>query len=180
VPVDGLREHPTREEAHRPAGRGDERVDADRLRLLARLGEHRDDHPEDHGGGHRAADALQEARSDEHLLGLGEAAEDRGDGEDPEAGEEDAAARDQVAQPAGEKQEPAERDQVGVHDPCQARLGEAEVLLHVGEGDVHDRHVEHDHQHPDAEDDQRGPAGAVGGGCRVVRCHLVSDLWGHG
>ena len=69
-------------QADRAAGGGDERVDADRLRLLARLGEHRDDHPEDHGGGHRAADALDEARADEQLLALRGAAQQRGGGEE--------------------------------------------------------------------------------------------------
>ena len=62
-----------------PAGGGDERVHADRLGLLAGLGEHRHDHAEDHRRGHRAADALDEARGDQQrLAGLGEAAQQRG------------------------------------------------------------------------------------------------------
>ena len=44
-------EHAAGEQADRAAGRGDEGVDADRLRLLARLREHRHDHPEDHRRG---------------------------------------------------------------------------------------------------------------------------------
>ena len=75
VPVDGLGEHAAGEQADRAAGGGDERVDADRLGLLARLGEHRHDHPEDDGGGHRAADALHEARRDQHRLALRQAAQ---------------------------------------------------------------------------------------------------------
>ena len=127
VPVDGLGEHAAGEQADRRAGRRHERVDADRLRLLPRLGEHRDDHPEDHGRRHRAADALDEAGRDQHLLALGEAAQQRGDGEDAEPGEEDAAARDEVAEPAGQQQQPAEGDQVRVDDPGEAGLREAEV-----------------------------------------------------
>ena len=69
------------EQPDRGARGGDEAVDADRLRLLPRLGEHRHDHAEDHGGGQRAADALDEARADQHLLALREAAQQRGDRE---------------------------------------------------------------------------------------------------
>jgi hypothetical protein len=50
VPVDGLGEHPTGEQAHRAHRRCNERVHADRLGLLARLGKHRDDHARDNRG----------------------------------------------------------------------------------------------------------------------------------
>ena len=92
VPVDRLGQDPAGEQPDRAAARGDERVDPDRLRLLPRLREHRDDHPEDHGRGHRAADALDEARAHEHLLALREPAQERGDREERQAGHEDVAA----------------------------------------------------------------------------------------
>jgi hypothetical protein len=82
VPVDRLGQHPTGEQADRAAGRGDERVDADRLGLLPRFGEQRHDHAQDHRGGQRAADALDEAGRDQHLLGPGQTAPDGGGGEE--------------------------------------------------------------------------------------------------
>ena len=50
VPVQRLGEYAADQQADRRAGGGDEAEDADRLRLLARRGEHRHDHAEDHGG----------------------------------------------------------------------------------------------------------------------------------
>ena len=78
--------------------------------------------------------------------------------------EEDAPLADQVADPPGEQQQAAEGDQVGVDDPGEVALGEAEAVLDRGQGDVHDRRVEDDHQHPPAEDVEGQPAAAV--------CHL--------
>ena len=146
--------------------RRDEAVDPDRLGLVGGLGEHRHDHPEDHRGAERAADALEEARADQHGLGLGDAAQDRRGREQDQSGEEDALAPDEVAEPAGEQEQPAERDQVRVHDPREARLREAEVALDRRQRDVHDRLVEDDHEEARAQDDQRDPAVAVavGGG----------------
>jgi hypothetical protein len=129
VVVDRLRQHAAGQQPDRAAGGGDEAVDPDRLGLLARLGEHREDHPEDHGGGHRAADALDEAGRDERLLAPGDAAQQRREREDAQAGHEDALAPEQVAEAPGEEQQAAERDEVGVDDPGEARLREAEVVL---------------------------------------------------
>ena len=161
VPVDRFRQHAAGEQADRAAGRRDERVHADRLGLRPRLGEHRDDHAEDDGRRHRAADALDEARADEHLLALRAAAQQRRDREQRQAGQEDGAPADQVAQPTGKQQQPAERDQVRVDDPGEARAREPEVVLDRGKRDVHDGDVENDHQHARAQHVQREPAGAV-------------------
>jgi hypothetical protein len=160
VPVDRLGEDAAQQQPDRRARRGDEAVDADRLRLLARLLEHRHDHAQDHGGRHGAADALDEARADQHRLALGQAADHRRDGEDREAEQEDAPPADQVAEPAGQQQQSAEGDQVGVDHPRERRLREAEVALDRRQRDVHDRGVEDDHQHPDAQHDEREPARA--------------------
>ena len=43
--------------------------------------------------------------------------------------EEDPPLADQVAEPPGEQQQAAERDQIGVDDPGEVRLREAEVVL---------------------------------------------------
>jgi hypothetical protein len=97
----------------------------------------REEHPEhpgdgqplDNGRGHRAADALNEPRGDEYDLAVGKPAHGRGDREHAQSREEHAAARYQVADPAREQQQPAERNQVRVHDPREARLREPEVVL---------------------------------------------------
>ena len=162
MPVDGLRQNAADEQPDRAAGRRHEPIDADRLRLLPRLGEHRHDHAEDHGRGHRAADALDEARGHEHLLRLRRTARERGQREHREASHEERLAAEEVAEAAREQQQPAKRDQVRVHDPRERRLREAEVLLDRRQRDVHDGRVEHDHQHPHAEDDERDPARTVG------------------
>ena len=86
VPVDRLGQRAAGEQADRAAGRRDEAVDADRLGLLARLREHRHDDAEDDGGGDRAADALHEARRDQHARALRQRAQQRGDGEEGDAG----------------------------------------------------------------------------------------------
>ena len=65
---------------------------------------------------------------------------------------------EQVADPPREQQQTAEGDQVGVDDPGEVALGEAEAVLDRGQGDVDDRRVEDDHQHPRAEHVERQPA----------------------
>ncbi len=171
VPIDRLGEEATGQEPDRAAGDGDEGVHADRLRLLARLGEHHHDHSQDHGGGECAADALNEASSDQHALALRECAEQRGPSEDCEADQEDPPLADQVTDPAGEQEEAAEGDQIRVHDPGEVALGKVKVLLDRGKRHVHDRRVENDHQHPDAQHVEGEPALAI-----FLRSHLFVSL----
>src|SRR3954453_2657869 len=122
-----------------------------------------------------------EPRAEEHPPALRRAAQQGREREDRQPGEEHAPAPDQVADAPGEQEDAAEGDQVGVDDPGEVRLGEAEVVLHRWQGDVHDRLVEDDHQHPDAEDNERDPAVAVGTGGGLhghggtVADRLVSD-----
>ena len=164
MPADRLGEDSAGEEADRAAGRGDEPVDPDRFRLLARLREHRHDHPQHDGRGEGAGDSLDEPGGDQHPLVLGDGAEQGGEDEDGQPGEEDPPFADQVADPADEQQQAAERDQVGVDDPGEAALAEAEVVLDRRQRDVHDRDVEDDHQDARAEDVEGEPAAAVFGG----------------
>jgi hypothetical protein len=164
VPGDRLGEDAAEQQADRAARRGDEAVDADRFRLLGAVGEHPHDHRQDHRRGERPADSLDEAGADQHaLVGRG-GAESRGDREDGEADDEDAALAEQVTEPARQEQEAAEGNQVGVDHPGQVGLREVQVVLDRGQGDVHDRRVEDDHQHPRAEDVEGEPAVFLGGG----------------
>ena len=127
VPAQRLGEQPAGEQAERAAGDRDEHVRAHRAGALGGLRELGDDDREDHrrlGGG---ADALQQARADQRALRRGDAAQQRRDGERDEAGEEHALAPDEVAEPAGQQQQAAERDEERVDDPGQVRLAEVEV-----------------------------------------------------
>ena len=125
VPVDRLRDHAAGEQADRAAGGGHERVHADRLRLLARLGEHRHDHSQDHRRGHRAADALHEASADSTVWLCARPHSSDAAVNTRHTDQEDAPAPDQVAEAPRQQQQAAERDQVSVHDPREARGGEA-------------------------------------------------------
>ena len=86
VPVDPLGQRAAGQQSDRTAGGRDERVDADRLGLLARLGEHRHDQAEDDRRGERAAGALHEPGDHQHRrVGRG-AAGDRSGGEHGQPG----------------------------------------------------------------------------------------------
>ena len=127
VPVDRLRQHAPDEQPDRATRGRYERVRADRLRLLTRLGEHPHDHPEHDGGGQRAAGALDEPRSDQRRLAVGQAACRARRREHGQADQEDPPVPEQVAETAGQQQQAAERDQVAVHDPREGRLREVQV-----------------------------------------------------
>jgi hypothetical protein len=109
------------------------------------------------GGGQQcAAEPLQGPGGDEQGGVLRQAAEQRGDGEDDGAEDEDLAAADAVGQLAAEQQEAAEGEGVAGHHPLQVGLGgEVERDLDALEGDVHDGGVEDDHQLADGQDEER-------------------------
>ena len=77
---------------------------------------------------------------------------------------------EEVAEPAAEQEETPEGEQVGVHDPGERGLREAEILPDRRQRDVHDRRIENDHQAGEAEHVQREPA------CAAVQGHGVSPL----
>ena len=71
-------------------------------------------------------------------------------------------ASEQIAEPSGQQQEAAEGDQERADDPGEVCLAEMQVMLNGGQRDVHDRHVEDDHQLREAHHEQRRPALAGG------------------
>ena len=85
---------------------------------------------------------------------------------------------EEVAQPPAEQQEAAEGQQVGVHDPGERLLREAEIVPDRRQRDVHDRPVEHDHQVAEAEDVEGEPAGAVSPWSSAVPFRVLLDLEG--
>ena len=96
---------------------------------------------------------------------VGEAAEQRGDGEDAEADHEHPPPPEQVGERAGRQQQRGERQRVGVDDPLQVGEAGVQVALDVGQRDVHDRDVEQQHEGRHADGDQR-PALTVAHGAR--------------
>ena len=86
--------------------------------------------------------------------------------------EEEALAPEQVAGAAAEQQEAAEDERVGVDDPLEVRLGQAEVFLDRRQRDVHDGRVEHDHELREADEDEDDP------GIRRVALHRTPILSG--
>jgi hypothetical protein len=161
MPAQRLGEQSSGEQPERSAGDRHEHVGAHRAGPLRRGRELGDDDREDHGRLRRRADTLEEAGADQHPLRGGDAAQERCERERDHAREEDALSPDQIAEPAGEEQQAAERDEERVHDPGQVGLAEAEVVLDRRERDVHDRHVQDDHQLRQADDDQRQPTTTI-------------------
>ena len=94
----------------------------------------------------RGAESLNRAGADQRRLGPGEPAEQRADRERDQPDHEDPPAPEDVRGAAAEQQEAAEDERVGGDHPLQVGLRESEIRLDRGEGNVHDRDVEHDHE----------------------------------
>jgi hypothetical protein len=96
---------------------------------------------------------------------------ERGRGEEEHTDDEHLATSEQVAESATEEQQAADGQGVGVDDPRQAGLAEAEIGLDVGQRDVDDGAVEHDHQLGSADDGEGEPEPSTGsvGRCRGDR-----------
>jgi TetR/AcrR family transcriptional regulator, lmrAB and yxaGH operons repressor len=94
-------------------------------------------------GDRRRADALQDAEGDQRLQRGRDRAEQAGEGEAGEAGEEDPLVAEAVGEAAGRDEQRRDHHEVAVEHPGQeaaARLRERR--RDVGEGDVDDRRVE--------------------------------------
>ena len=153
-------QHAAGQDADRAAAGHHEAEDAHRLRAVRRLAEQAHDQGQRDRGDAGAGEPLDRAADDEERRVRGQAAHGGGDGEGDHAAEEDPLVAEQVAEPAGQQQEAAEGEQVGVDDPGQRGLREAEVGADRGQGDVHDALVEHDHQVAQAEHVEGQPAAA--------------------
>ena len=128
VPVEGVREDAAERDADAAAAGGDEPEDAHRLARSA-------------GSVKRVmmsesatADTIAPptpctARAATRTSWVGEPAGERREREQRDADEEQPPVAEEVAEPAAEQQEAAEGEQVGVHDPRERRLREAEVFL---------------------------------------------------
>ena len=169
VPVERVRQHTAEQHADRAAARRDEPEDAHRLRPVGRLGEERHHDRERDRRDNGATQALDGPRRDQERLARRGAARERRQREERDPGEKEPAVAEQVTQAAAEEQEAPEREQVGVHDPRERGLGEAEIGADRRQRHVHDRRVEHDHQGAEAEHVESDPAFLCVDGHRGVR-----------
>ncbi len=151
TPRDQLGEEAAQDEAGRAAGGGDRRVEGDGPHPLRALGERGGQERQRTGCGERGTDALDTPGGQQGPPADGQATEQRAHGKDGDAEQEHPPAAEQVTRPCAEQHEAAERQDVGVQHPREGARGEAQVLLDVGQRDVHDGCVQH-HHHLGGED----------------------------
>src|SRR4051812_31119435 len=161
MPAQEVCEDPSEQDADRASAGGDEPEDTHRLRAIALLGEEGHDQRERDCGDDRAAEALHRTGAHEKPLRGREAAGERGEREKRDSSEEEAPVAVEVAEAPAKEEEAAEREEVGVRDPGERGLSEAEILADRRERDVHDRRVEDDHEVAEAEYEESDPAPAV-------------------
>ena len=121
--------------------------------LAERRGQDRERGRRDRGG----AQSLQRASGDQRRLAPGEAAEERADREDDQAGHEDHAAPEDVGETTAQQQKAAEDERIRADHPLQVLLREAQVFLDGRQRDVDDRDVQNDDELRDAEERQCKP-----------------------
>ena len=140
-------------------------VPADRADALLSVLEHGHEQRQRRGRSQCSANPLQRACSQEPAAPWGHTAEEGRGGEERDAGDEHATATEQVTCAGAEEQEAAEGQRVRGDDPREVRRREVECAGDVGQRDVHDGGVEHDHQ-LDGKDDRehQAPAGLAPGG----------------
>ena len=158
LPADRVGEDASQQDAGGSAGAGDRAPDSQGLVALGAVAEGGGDDRQCRGREDRRAQALNRAGHDQLALGLGQAPGQRGEREEDQAADEDAAPAEQVSHPPAEQQEAAEGEDVGVDHPLQVALGEVERLADRRQGDVDDRGVEDDHELGHREQRQGDPA----------------------
>jgi len=161
APVEHLGQRAAEQEPERPARTGDRAEDPERLRALRRVGERRGEDRERGRSEQRAEGPLERAGGDEQPEVLRGTAERGCTGEAEQAGDEGPLAPERVGDAAAEQQQAPERQRVRRDDPLAVAVGEAQILLRGRQGDVHDRHVEHDEQLGEADHGQDQPAAIV-------------------
>ncbi len=164
TPPEVLEQEAAEQGPDRRAHRGDRAPDAYRERPLTPVGKDLAEDRQRRGHDHRAADAEQRPRHDQHLGGVGEGGHRAGDAEEGVAEEQDPSAADSVAERAEEDQQRGADQGVDVDDPEQLYRAGPEVL-----GDGGHRHVQHggvegDEEQAHAQDDKDDPAVGTGPG----------------
>ena len=161
MPAEQVGEDASGQNADHSAAREDEAEHPHRLGAVRLLREEEHQQRERDRGDDRSADALDGASRDQEPLRVREPAAQRGSGEERDADQEQPPVPEEVAEPAAEQEKAAEGQQVGVHDPRERLLREAEIVPDRRQRDVHDRAVEDDHDVAQAKDVEGDPAAAV-------------------
>jgi hypothetical protein len=173
VPVECVGQKAAEQGADGAAAGTDEAEHAHRLGAIAGLREQIHDQRQRDRIDDRTTQTLYGARGDQDELRTGQSARERGQREQPDAEQEQAPMAVEIAEPAAEQQESAGGQQIRVDDPGQRAFGKSETLADRRQRDVHDRHVEHDHQDAETQDGKCEPAAALVGTLRVL---LVDDV----
>ena len=178
APVDVLGQEATEDQPEGGPRDGDGRVNPEGPPPFPRVGEGRGQQRQ-HGGRQQCAEeALQTAGADQHERGLGRPTDSRGQGEAEDAGHERALRPEHVADAATEQEEAAERQCVGRDDPLPIGVGEPEGMLRRGEGDDHDRRIEHHHELGAGDDDEDPPVGPGRCSCAAPALRSCSVVTG--
>jgi len=163
-PAPGQRrgQQPAQQRADRDGEPGDRAPDAERRAALP-TAERACQQSQRHREHDRPADTLQATGQLQHERRRRHPAQHGRDREHGEPHQVHATAAEHVGQAPGGEQQCGQRQGVGVHHPLEAGEARPQVGLDVRERDVHDRHVQQQHEGPEADRDQRPPA-------RRVRC----------
>jgi len=113
---------------------------------------------------HGAADALQDARTDELVQGLGESAGERAEGKQDDRDEESASCAEAVGDPAGGGDEGGDGQGVAEDDGLHLQRAFAEAAGHGGHCGVDDGGVQHLHEDGQRYEPQQGPDRGVAAG----------------
>ena len=109
-----------------------------------------------------AGEALNDAEEDERAEGGGEAAEERGEGEEEDAGHVEALAPNAVGDPAGDGEDDGVGDEIAGEDPGGFIAGGGEGAGDVTHGDVDDGGVERLHEGGQGDGDGDDPGVGAG------------------
>ena len=176
APVHVLGEEAAEDEPEGRPGDGDGGVDPEGTPALLRVAEGRGEDRQHRRRQQRAEEPLQPAGADQHEGGLRGSADGRRQGEAPHAEHQRALRPDHVADAPAEQQEAAEGQGVGGDHPLPIGVREAEGVLRRGQGDDHDRRVEHDHELRPGDDDEDphvGPVRRLVRHSRALSCSVV-------
>jgi len=111
---------------------------------------------------------------------VGRAGEGGRGGEPDQADQERPASPEVISDAAAEQQQSGERRRVGGDDPLAVTVVEAQRVLRRGQGDVHDRGVQRNHQLRHRNHDQGEPATVAGALVAAHGCVGARHVSGHG
>ena len=131
------------------------------LRPLPLVGEHEGDQRQGRGRDECRSGALEESGRDQQPRSPRDPRQQARDREHAHADHEQASTTHDVGESSAEQQQPTEGKRVGVHDPGETGLADAEIPADLGQCDVDDGVVEGEHDLRQRQDHERLPAGGV-------------------